>query len=89
MNVFGWLLLAIGIGLTLAGLGMEGSVAAADGLGRIHNIGLLAQKLTLVIVGGFAFLSGIVLIGFGALSKPPPAAAKSGKTAADPFAGQY
>jgi hypothetical protein len=61
MKALGILLGVVGAIVVLAGFGMDGSVE--NGLsGRVLNIGLLNQKLMLVMVGGAAFVGGVVLI---------------------------
>lgn len=90
MRVFGYILVAVGLGLALAGLGVDASVQT-DGLGRVNNIGLLVDKLMLVVLGGFAFLSGVVLLGFSSTqntAKAVAAAPDEGRKP-DPFEGQY
>lgn len=70
MRAWGWIFVLLGLVLTGAGFISDGSVPSGDGYGRVMNMGLLADKLLLVLCGGFSFLSGIVLISAAALRRP-------------------
>jgi hypothetical protein len=57
MNVAGSILLILGFSLVAYGLAMSGAPQYSDTL----NIGLLNDKSNIVNIGGFCFVSGIIL----------------------------
>ncbi|WP_229007891.1 hypothetical protein [Methylophilus sp. Leaf408] len=54
------LLIFLGIALVAIAFFMDTSVSSR--YGRVHNIGLVSQQQNLLILGGIAFLAGIILI---------------------------
>ena len=64
----GWsgvILLLVGVVLAIKALVMDTTVAPVFGWGtRIHNLGLMNQRTTLMIAGGFAAVIGAVFLGF-------------------------
>lgn len=58
----GWISSIIGVCLLIYGLVMD---TTNDG---VHNLGLLSNRISVVIIGGFVLLAGIVLIATGELA---------------------
>lgn len=58
----GWITSIIGVCLLIYGLVMD---TTNDG---VHNLGLLSNRISVVIIGGFVLLAGIVLIAAGELA---------------------
>lgn len=68
MRAAGYLLIVLGLPLLAWGLVMGVSIDAARGaewgpgaLSRVVNLGLMTQKISLLLAGGFLFLAGCVL----------------------------
>ena len=65
MKLFGIAFFVLGLVLLGYGFTMDTSIAfGLGGMERIHNIGLLNQRQSLLIVGGVLLLAGSVLLGF-------------------------
>lgn len=64
MMVFGILLMIIGVIATFSGMGY--SIIAPGSL--TVNFGLIADRLNILLVGGFSFLSGSVFFGASVVS---------------------
>jgi len=62
MTTWGWWLIIIGIVVGLFGLFFD-MVAYAD----VNNIGLIADRIVVVMFGGIVFLAGVILLAGGAL----------------------
>ncbi len=78
MKAIGVILLIIGgIGL-LIGVSKDTTVESSTSFGRIHNIGLMSDKQTTLIVSGCIAIVGAILTGFGAVVEAN--ANKSGPT---------
>lgn len=61
MRTMGWLVLVIGLGVLVAGMGMDTTVHTADGR-AVHNIGLLARKSNFTLMGLGALVLGVILL---------------------------
>jgi hypothetical protein len=59
MTVAAWLLIAAGVGTVLFGLGTN--TTTLSGLDRVHNVGLLNDRLVTVIIGSAMFISGVLI----------------------------
>lgn len=82
----GWGIALMILGLAMLGFGvfMETVVSTPGGLsGSVNNLGLMADRLIIVLVGGFAFLSGVVMnVGaqlLDAIRPPEPGDQEPGK----------
>lgn len=53
------ILIFIGIGIILVAMVMDTSVSS--GYRRVYNIGLMSQQQNMLIIGGIAFIAGIIL----------------------------
>lgn len=49
------------LGIVLIGFGFTMDTSVSSGFGRVHNVGLVAQQQNLLIIGGIAFLAGIII----------------------------
>lgn len=63
MWAFGFAILAAGIVGLLAAMNMD--VSVSSGLGRVSNIGLMAQRQNYIMVAGLAVLAGLLMVIFG------------------------
>lgn len=57
------LLIILGFGLLLWGFNMDTTVASSNG--RVANIHLISKQNNATLIGGFLFLAGVILLGFG------------------------
>lgn len=65
MRGFGYALIAVGVLGLLVGIAMDTSVSGGIGtVNRVVNISLLIQQTATLIVSGFLFMTGCMLIGF-------------------------
>lgn len=63
MWAFGFAILAAGIVGLLAAMNMD--VSVSSGLGRVSNIGLMAQRQNYMMIAGLAVLAGLLMVIFG------------------------
>lgn len=68
MKAVGVLALIIGGAIALFALSMDTSVSS--GMGRVHNLGLMAAQRNYLILGAAIAIVGIILIGFGVRASP-------------------
>lgn len=62
-------LIFFGIGVIVIALNMDTSVST--GYGRVQNIGLMSQQQNILIIGGLAFIAGVVLFATATLKQSP------------------
>jgi hypothetical protein len=70
LSILGWVMFGVGVVGMVVGLSMGTTVEPSPmsvygqslGSGSVHNIGMIATKLTVLIAAGFAAVSGTVLI---------------------------
>lgn len=55
------LLIVFGLIMIFWGVGMDTTVSIGDGYKRVNNLGLMSQQQNMLILGGVAFLAGIIL----------------------------
>lgn len=51
------------------GLAAPTTVPAAGPYGELHNIGMIARSLGILIASGFAAVSGLLMVGIGKASE--------------------
>lgn len=61
MHAWGWWLVVIGIIVATVGLFFDTSY------GDVNNLGLIADRIVIVLIGGIITLSGVILLAAGAL----------------------
>lgn len=72
MRIFGVLVLVAAVLLLIVSMSMD--VSVSTGMGRVNNIGLMAERQNLTLVGGIAFLAGLLMLIFGGKSQAAAAA---------------
>lgn len=73
MKGFGTFALIVGICWVIFALSMD--VSVSTGMGRVNNLGLMADRQVHTIVGGMIALAGLVMVIFGGkVSAPTPSA---------------
>jgi hypothetical protein len=63
MRVIGMLLLLVGLGMAFITWNKDTTVSTE--LGRVHNIGLMADRRDKLFLSGAAAVTGAILLGFG------------------------
>ena len=69
MKGFGTFALIVGICWVVFALSMD--VSVATGMGRVNNLGLMADRQVHAIVGGMIALAGLVMMLLGGKGQPP------------------
>lgn len=59
MRVFGYFLLVVGMLCIVGALAMD--VSVWSGAGRVNNIGLIAERQNLILIGGLMLLVGVIM----------------------------
>lgn len=63
MRKFGIVVLIIGVLVVISAMGMD--VSVSSGLGRVNNLGLMAERQNFTIIGGLLALGGLLMMLFG------------------------
>jgi hypothetical protein len=69
MESMGWILFLLGVVGVLIGLAAPTTVPSGGTYGEVHNIGMIARNLGIVIASGFAAVSGLLMVGIGKASE--------------------
>ena len=69
MKGFGTFALIVGICWVIFALSMD--VSVSTGMGRVNNLGLMADRQVHAIVGGMIALAGLVMMLLGGKGSPP------------------
>lgn len=64
MKTFGWLLLVIGLSITLFACAMDTSVSSGVDGQRVHNIGLMRDQSNAIMIGIAMLIAGVIMIAF-------------------------
>lgn len=59
MRNFGYFVLVVGLLCLVGALAMD--VSVSSGVGRVNNIGLMAERQNLILIGGLMFLVGVIV----------------------------
>lgn len=59
MRNFGYFVLVVGVLCIVGALAMD--VSVSSGAGRVNNIGLMAERQNLILIGGLMFLVGVIV----------------------------
>lgn len=68
MRGFGILVLVVAVLLLIVSMSMD--VSVNTGIGRVNNIGLMAERQNLTLIGGIAFIAGLLMLIFGGRRQP-------------------
>lgn len=64
MWLAGWVIVLFGVGLVIASLNLDTiAIMSTSSLDVIHDPELALNKMRFAVVGGFAFVGGVVLLG--------------------------
>lgn len=77
MKGFGTFILIVGVCWLVFALSMD--VSVSTGLGRVNNLGLMADRQLHVIVGGMIALAGLIMLIFGGRAAAPAVSAPAVK----------
>ncbi|MGO2201220.1 hypothetical protein [Pseudomonas helleri] len=77
MKGFGTFILIVGVCWLVFALSMD--VSVSTGLGRVNNLGLMADRQLHAIVGGMIALAGLIMLIFGGRALAPAASAPAVK----------
>lgn len=61
--------IVIGVLLLIVAISMDVTVSSGSGMGRVNNLGLIAERQNLTTIGGILLLAGLVMLIFGARQK--------------------
>lgn len=67
MRGVGWILLLVGAGLIVWGVLFPTYVKSGDLVTEVENLGLIADRIIVMMMGGFALVAGVVLVAAGSL----------------------
>ena len=59
MRNFGYFVLVVGMFCIVGALAMD--VSVSSGVGRVNNIGLMAERQNLILIGGLMLLVGVIM----------------------------
>lgn len=70
MRGFGFLIVAAGIIVMIAATTMD--VSVPSGLGRVNNLGLMADRQNYTLIGGVILIAGLLMVIFGRRTQAVP-----------------
>ncbi|OON37140.1 hypothetical protein BTJ39_20680 [Izhakiella australiensis] len=66
MRNIGWIVLSVGVIWIIVALNIDTSISI-DYIGRVNNLGLMADKQNHIMIGGFIVLCGLLMTIFGGM----------------------
>lgn len=73
MRGLGFLIVAVGVIVMIAATAMD--VSVPSGLGRVNNLGLMADRQNYTLIGGVVLIAGLLMVIFGRKPQAPAALA--------------
>ncbi len=81
-------IVGIVIGILLLIVAMSMDVTVGTGMGRVNNLGLIAERQNLTTIGGILLMAGLVMLIFGGRQKAASSAAAASDERPCPFCAE-